>query len=587
MIPYTSNIGSRIAVFVLLLLLLPCAGCRHLGLKRPDPPTQTDRLMRAYPELRGGRRFVVIADFENPAHMELVQLISVSDRPRCVLDRTGGRAETGKACLRFTAGSPDDTIVISNSIAENWYLKRDWRDYDLLLMNIKSPRRSLRAEVEIAAGAPERRLAVHSSVALEKGWNAIRLDLAEVGERIPLDDVREMRLSMSGLDKPTDFYFDDLILTGNREDLFGDSRNTEGALYVQRAGRRWNVGAGGRFELTFANGQIVRWHNLAHDPYRVRNLVEGTTLGPSPMVIGASDTGESGFAELGKMVVARARITEMNPVRVVITCEWRFVDDVDAPLNNQPFQRWVYTIYPTGQVYVAVECTAKTNSWSASQLGLAVTLSSRTGDGLQTRTSSESAQPPTFATARTESTDSFLLYTLSEPHRFVPIRQQVADERRRVSLVATRPAKGLDVETWVCQLTLGPASEISDRQASARAIDYCEPGGLHLELGSFGAADRPTVGQNGFDQASGCYVIAPDGGQARFVIDGRVRPRFSPAFQIIDTEKLEAWIYVNHLIFDKVARDADGNLIFQLPKTIRDRTTVEVLLRRSQRLGGA
>ncbi|UCC31294.1 MAG: hypothetical protein JSU86_03275 [Phycisphaerales bacterium] len=39
----------------------------------------------------------------------------------------------------------------------------------------------------------------------------------------------------------------------------------------------------------------------------------------------------------------------------------------------------------------------------------------------------------------------------------------------------------------------------------------------------------------------------------------------------------EAWICVDHLIFDQVACDAQGSLIFQLPGIIRKPTMVDVI----------
>ncbi|MEK7731570.1 MAG: hypothetical protein AAB363_06905, partial [Planctomycetota bacterium] len=265
-------------------LLGACGGAKNLP---PSGPTRADILMQVYPELQTGR-FVVIADFEDPKHMDLFQLISVSEQAKCVWDRKGGRVETGAGGLRLTAGSSDDTIVIANRPDAQWYLKRDWRPYDLLLMSVNAPQRGLALDVVMASGPPEQRVSAQSSIALQRGWNGIRIDLAEVAEQIPLDDVREIRLAVAGVSKPAQVRLDDILLTGNRVDLVGDSRSSNGALYVQQVGRRWNIGAGGRFELTFANGQITNGYNLAADPNRLRNLVQGTTLGPSPVVVGAS-----------------------------------------------------------------------------------------------------------------------------------------------------------------------------------------------------------------------------------------------------------------------------------------------------------
>ncbi len=547
--------------------------------------------MQAYPDLRGGR-FAVVADFENPAHMELIQLISVSPQAKCMLNTKQGRPETGRACLQLTAGSPDDIVVVNNEHATQWYLKRDWRPYDMLLMSVHAPWSKLNLEVLIAAGSAGDRVAVRSSLALEQGWNDLRLDLGEVGERLPLDDVQEIRFSIAGAEKPVDLYLDDIILTGSRENLFGDPQNRDGGLYVQRTGRRWNIGAGGRFELTFANGQIIAWYNLASDPYRLGNLVRGTTLGPSPMIVVPSPTKDDGFGMLGTAVVARPQILEMNRARAVLACDWRFVDDPNAPLDDRPFQRWIYTVYPSGQVYVTVECTAATKSWVAPQLGLAVTLVSTEENDLETYAAptSPDASPvdqPAYAWARSKSGDAFLLYTLGERQASSCMIEQYDAERRRLSFVAVADSADADVATWQCRLLLAPADEVSDEEALARAVDYADPVAPHIELGFLvDRPGRPTV-PPGFDRTTGCFRIAPDRGRVRLVLDGRQRPYFSPAFEIVSTDNREAWVYVNHLVHDQVGRTVDGNLVFQLPGTIRDEVVVEVLFRRSPNFEGA
>ena len=70
---------------------------------------------------------------------------------------------------------------------------------------------------------------------------------------------------------------------------------------------------------------------------------------------------------------------------------------------------------------------------------------------------------------------------------------------------------------------------------------------------------------NGFNAASGCYVIAPDRGQVRLIIDGTKQPVYAPVFQIVQPENSAAWVYVDHLIFEKVARSPGGGVVFQLP----------------------
>lgn len=565
------------------VLLLFCA-CNSFRSGDKGRATRSDRLMAAYPSLRSGR-FVVIADFEDPKHMEIVQLVSVSPEARCVLNRKKGRKETGLGCLALTAGSANDTVVINNDHAEHWYFKRDWRQYDLLLLSVHVPRRDFELDLSIAAGASGRRMGVRSKLPLERGWNTLRIDLAEVAEHLPLDDVQEIRLAVTGIGKPTRIYFDDLILTGSRQTLFGDTDNRSGDLYVQRVGRRWIVGAGGRFSLTFANGQIVAWHNTATDPYRQQNLVRGTTLGPSPVVVEPLNQPNGDFSALGRMVIASPRILEMNATRVVLACDWRFVDDPDEPLDDRPFQQWLYTIYPTGQVYVTTTCTAATRAWSADELGLAVTIASTGEDQLQTHAAlaaraNGAPAHPAHGSARIVSNNSYLLYVLGDTDPSSRMIVQWDRRQQRASFVALTEAPDSDIRRWRCQLLLASANEVSEQEALERAIDFGHPAVPTVEVGSIVGVSAGRANDPNATPVAAGVRLAPDGGLVRFVIDGTRRPRFSPAFEIVGAQHQEAWVYVNNLIFDATTYNNAGNLLFQLPDVIRGRTTVEVLFRK-------
>ncbi|UCE59558.1 MAG: hypothetical protein JSU63_19210 [Phycisphaerales bacterium] len=567
------------------------AGCRTLVERRGSESVQFDRLMAAYPELQGGR-FAVIADFEDPKHMEIFSLISVSGKAKCVLGGRRGRRQTGPSCARFTAGSEHDTVVINNDTATNWYLKRDWRDFDLLLMSIKAPQPDLTVELSIAAGPVDRRLAIVTPLRLQRGWNVVRLDLADVGERIPLDDVQDLRLSVQNVRNPVRLILDDIILTGSREDLFGDSQNRTGELYIQRVGRRWNIGAGGRFELTFANGQIVRWHNLAADPYRMRNIVQGTTLGPSPVVLDSTGEMSPDLGGLGDQVIAKSQILEMNPVRAVVKCEWRFVNEPDAPADDRPFRRWVYTIYPTGQIYAAAECTANTAAWTASQLGLAVAVATGVEGEVSTRVSPDPASHSatagaTYALARNAHADALLMYVPWIEKADLELIEELEPDRRRASFIAVVPPVDEDVASWRSHLFVADSRNVTDEEAHDRAVDYATPASVDLELGSLGTGKGAAMSDNEIDPSTGCYTIVPDHGRVRFTIDGQDKPRFSPVFRIVSTPRQEAWVYVNHLVFDEVARDREGALIFQLPGIVRGQTLIEVLFRRPENFSGA
>ena len=159
-----------------------------------------------------------------------------------------------------------------------------------------------------------------SSTKLEAGWNLARIDLAGVGERVPLRDVREIGLTVAGAPGPVTLLLDDIILTANRKTLLGDPDDPAGGLYALRVGRQWKIGARrpGRFELTFANGQIVGWYNLDADPNRRRNLVWGTALGPALVT-------PDGLG-VDRAVSVKSEIVELSEVRAVISSEWRLPD---------------------------------------------------------------------------------------------------------------------------------------------------------------------------------------------------------------------------------------------------------------------
>ena len=106
MIPTFSKLSVRHGFLLVIVLawVLSTSGCKLFRNRSDSAPTQTDRLMHTYPELASGR-FAVIADFESPAHMELFQLIGVSNDARCTLSRKHGRKATGKHGLMFRAAS--------------------------------------------------------------------------------------------------------------------------------------------------------------------------------------------------------------------------------------------------------------------------------------------------------------------------------------------------------------------------------------------------------------------------------------------------------------------------------------------------
>src|SRR5262245_38803462 len=78
--------GTSLSLALAALMPGFAAGCATADRHAVDSPTQADRLIRVYPELNSGR-FAVIADFEDARHIDLFQLIGVSDTAKAVLDR--------------------------------------------------------------------------------------------------------------------------------------------------------------------------------------------------------------------------------------------------------------------------------------------------------------------------------------------------------------------------------------------------------------------------------------------------------------------------------------------------------------------
>jgi len=345
------------------------------------------------------------------------------------------------------------------------------------------------------------------------------------------------------------------------------------------------VGGGGLFELTFANGQIVGWHNLASDPYRLRNLVQGTSLGPDLLAI-TEEGAPQELEESGGAVLVRPQLIEMTPVRIVLASEWRHSHDQKGSLEEPPFRRWVYTVYPSGQIYAAVECAAPTlPAASSGQTGLAVTIAAPDDQNVQTvlhGPAGETDAPVAYATVRDGSGFAFLLYVPAQESGS-PLRmlEQPDEDRRRLSLLAVRPGEPRAEGPWYCHLLLAPADLVGDEEAEVRAMGFQHPSALDLQLGSLADRAGPTSDLNGFDRESGSYVIRPDRGRVRLTIDGTTRPVFSPAFRIINSDERPAQVYVDHIVLDATAVTPAGDLIFQIPRTIRERAVVEVFFRRS------
>ena len=579
-----------------LLTTLALVGCDTSGRAGKGPHTQSDRLMATYPHLSTGR-FWVIADFEQLDHYQIFHVDSHSGAATFIPGNISGVPETGRRCLRVTLADPLDALVISNAQASTWSLRRDWRDFHLLIAAVHCPQDALDLGVAVTAGPRRRAATVQTRTRLHRGWNVLRLDLAEMAEKIPIDDVRELRFSLPQAQKPTDLTFDDLILADNRESIFGSPEGPAEGLYIQRQGRRLNIGAAGRFEFGFANGQVVQWYDLGNDPHRLRNLAAGGVLGPSPVVLSGLPYGpdtilSTDFSALGDTIVAHQEVIEANAVRVIIACTLRFTPDGRQPGEDSPFHQWTYTILRTGQIYAHFECTTESGDWRPESIGLIASRTIYARQETWTHPAADPAgdrpsQPVAFATAQPKAlARSGLLMAMHGPaDRFV-VDVFARDAPRRLELFFVGDSLDRPTHAWPCLLSIWPPGNTDPPAAEVLARDFALPARPETLVGKLVTDSPGDADHDGFNEWFGAFILEPEGDLVRLEIDGTAQPRVNPVFSVRQTAGRQVWVYLDNVILEPVARDPRGDVLFQLPATIRGRSLVEVVIRAGHAIAG-
>ena len=574
----------RLSAFGVLLAAL--AGCRALRSgPGSDALTQSDRLMACYPDLQTGR-FTVIANFEQTRHMELFRSVSTKGTALHRLSLTSGVPASGGRCLRVAFSQPDDELTADGSETRRWSLPRDWREYDLLIMCVHTAA-AVDLQLSLASGQGRLRSIADSRTPLRPGWNLLRLDLADAAEHVALDDIRELRWSLPAISRTTVLLLDDIILTNNQADMFGDSSADDGGLYVRRRGRRWDLGAAGRFELGLTNGQIKYWYDLTKDRLRVRNLVEGTVLGPNVVALtGHDDAGVVAldtFPAWGERIVARQRLLEATATRIVAECTWDFLPFEGDATADMPRQSWTYTLYPSGDLYIHIDCTTETATWTADRVGLAVSRRECENTDLVCHSTSQLGDTGRllhvpYAWLRDgDSGGPGLLFAVHDG-RSTPLMVCLRSPTlSRVTAVAYGGETRKPAQRWDSMLALGTPGAVG--QPASRALHYCFPPSLSPSLGSLVTDSEGDLDHDGFNERSGCYVLAPDANRVLLTLDGTGSPFYSPAFLIQDSADREVWVYVDYVVLERVGRTAGGEVLFQLPGTVDTRRTVEVYLR--------
>ncbi|NOX59043.1 MAG: hypothetical protein GXP29_09330 [Planctomycetes bacterium] len=549
--------------------------------------------MGAYPDLIADR-YTVIADFERAEHRKLFTLEGPPDAKQPKRNRKSGIQATGAMGLRCVLRSSADVLITDNRNATSRPLASDWRDYRLLLASVYSPLAGLELELAIGSGSDESKSEAISSMPLEKGWNRLHLDLADAAPMVDLSDVQRLQWRIPGLAAPVELFFDDIMLADNRLAISGQPRADKGRLYVEREGRHINVGAAGRFELSFGNGQIVRWYALDRDASRKVNLLGSAgSLGPMPVVLTDPDSdfdpaipsSPRGYSSLGRLVAARQRVLEANDVVVVVECTWSFPESIqNADDRNVPFQRWTYAIYPTGQIYVTVECTTEHGEFKPEFLAMVVSrkLVGNTVAGKHEPTGLHGEpmlQHLSFAWIAEPSTETGLLWVMHNSRQYPQLRGFTDARSESVSVAAYGGIVDRPTHRASFLLSIWPKGNCSQSNREAQAVGYSRKMNVEVTVGELQLVSKGDPDGDGFNQRLGAFMLKPNANQIHVKLDGSGQALINPVFCVEGVNEKEAWVYVDYAVHEQVARTSDGRLVVQIPREVTGESVLEIYLK--------
>jgi len=550
------------------------------------PPTLA-RLQRTYPDLHTGR-FLCLADCNTRPQAALFRTLDadgaeIDEQPTISVRHSID--ETGAGGLKAHLRNVDDRLLFDGARSDKLALVRDWRKYNLLLFSMYGPSGGLTMKFSVRSGSD---VPIHwtRNLAIKPGWHLYRFDLAEIGERVDLADVRALVWRAPELHAPLDVFLDDVLLTDNTRYLLGEEA-AEGQLYIFTRGRRIHVGARGRFELAFCDGVIVEWHGDSR-----QNLAVRSGLGPWPVPLPEDWRHRQAdpvvyddptlFATWGTRVAATQQLVEKSGLRVVIEGNWRFLPaaasrdsaEEDAPL---PQHAWRYVIYPSGRVYVRNSSQGNGLTWPAQRVGYTIAVDGRSGFTRIAPGPSVAGSPAT----------AFVLLSLPGrarpdllwcPHVLAVARRQLeltsSDERRvAVTVGDVEPSDGVDaahlLRFWPCDLDATP-------EGQTFAADYQHPATLSVARGRTVTNVPGDLDHDGFNESEGCYELALTEGLLRFKLLPGTTLRHQPVFRVHAATARDCWVYADGRILREQARDTAGNLLFTFPGVVGTPLTIEV-----------
>ena len=622
---------KRIAgALAVLALALPGAGCQMMlpgkapasQPKAAELPPVPDRLRSFYQELQAGK-FEILADLEQAAQAQIFRVEGVGQAQLTV---RRSRLATGAGALEVRLDEPAATLLVDDQKAKGWALPRDWRRYELFMASVFAPSPAV-ASLQIRSGSEQPAAWDSAPLPLQKGWNLVRIDLAEVARQADLADIRQIRLNIKTDIWPFTIYLDDLMLADNASAVYGDPKAEESNLYVLKRGRRTHVGVTKRFELVFARGMLTGWYDLSEGADRTLNLAG---VGPAGPVLTALDEsgaplgsiGIDSWTHLGNSVQTQLQVVETNSLAVTIKGTIRFTggatDAVEGPppgatgslpasAASQPAggpieHTYTYTIRKDGRIFVDIRAQIASEQFTPGGVGLAVTglqsvLEPRQVDPLDPNLIShraaasapaggESAQamasvevhppiPRALLLARSRSSGTNLLLVPSNVaayQRVVSAVRQTGETAAHM-YVMNKPAS--DKVHLAAMLAVWPPDLKDLPTAAAIARDYQQPTPPVVEVGRLRTDADGDLDGDGFAEGLGRWILEPDGQVLRLRWPAG-QLRFWPMLEVTGIGGKACWPYLDGRIVKPIEKRPGGEALFVVPEILSRPALLEV-----------
>lgn len=565
--------------------LLGTIGCEMFaGGQRDDGPRLSPVLRRmrdTYPDLASGR-FISLADFESPAEVQLFRVVGPAgnegeyDQPSVSILRS--RNETGAGSLKATLPDAAARLQFDGARSRELALVHDWSEYALLLMSLYAPNDGAELEFVVQSGT-RTPLRWSRPLRLTAGWNEVAFDLATIGTRIDLRDVRMLAWQRRDGGAPLSFYVDDVIIADNTNVIIAAEEGRDAAgLYVYTRGRRIHVGCPERFELAWHAGVIASWQAGAPGPpgSAARAVPTSTFdelcapggLGPWPVWEDENRQVRNPWATVHD---GTQRIVEVSRGRVVIEGARTAALGAAGTVREAA---WQYVIHPSGSIYVRLRHDASKDDTSGVPMQ-AVRVDGRRGF--------EYAPPPPVAATGAPVTYGLLtqrgpeaadvLWTWPTDQAMKPLRAELSGDRRTLSILARCGPACADtahlLRVWPTDIDASP-------EAVGIAADYQYPAHLDVEVGHVRTDVPGDRDGDGYNECGGCYELALTDGVLRCTFAPGRYLRFAPVLRVHESVGRRAWVYVRGRIIDGLAQDATGRLLVPLGPLLTSPARIEV-----------